>query len=135
VNISEAAQKAGLSTKTIRYYESIQLVLPTSRSPNGYRIYHDTEVRQLTFVHQARELGFTLEECKELLGLYKNQHRHSADVKALALEKVEDIDQKIAKLQHMRNGLAELAESCHGDSRSECPILERLSEAPVFTET
>ena len=127
MNISQAAQQTGLSSKTIRYYESIDLVHPASRGDNGYRIYRDKQVRQLQFVHQSRELGFTLEECRELLGLYNNDARKSADVKAMTLEKIADIDEKLHQLQTMRDSLAQLTECCNGDDRPDCPIIERLA--------
>ena len=127
MNISQAAQKTGLSSKTIRYYESIDLVHPASRGGNGYRIYHEPQVRQLRFVHQARELGFTLDECRGLLALYQNDARKSSDVKAMAMEKIQDIDQKIQQLQAMRDSLAQLTDCCHGDDQPDCPILDRLA--------
>ena len=128
MNISQAAQQTGLSNKTIRYYESIDLIHP-ARGDNGYRIYRDKQVRQLGFVHQARELGFTLSECRELLDLYNNSARKSADVKALTLEKMADIDEKIQQLQSMRDSLAQLTKCCHGDDRPDCPIIEHLATA------
>ncbi len=128
MNISQAAQETGLTSKTIRYYESIDLVHPASRSENGYRIYRKKQIRQLRFVHQSRELGFTLDECRELLELYNDNTRKSADVKGLTLEKIADIDQKMHQLHTMRESLARLAECCYGDDRPDCPILDKLAD-------
>lgn len=129
MNISQAARQTGLSSKTIRYYESIDLVHPASRGDNGYRVYRDKQIRLLRFVHHARELGFTLDECRELLGLYNNDTRKSADVKAITLEKIASIDEKIHQLQTIRGSLKQLTECCHGDDRPDCPILDRLADS------
>ncbi|OED41666.1 Cu(I)-responsive transcriptional regulator [Endozoicomonas sp. (ex Bugula neritina AB1)] len=128
MNISQAAQQTGLSSKTIRYYESIDLVHPASRGDNGYRVYREKQVRQLRFIHHARELDFTLDECRELLELYNNNARKSADVKAITLEKITSIDAKINHLKVMRDCLAQLTECCHGDDQPDCPILDRLAD-------
>ncbi|CAM3569432.1 Cu(I)-responsive transcriptional regulator [Parendozoicomonas haliclonae] len=131
MNIAKAARETGLTAKTIRYYESIGLVSPASRLENGYRSYDDKHLRELRFISHARELGFTLEECGELLGLYKTDNRRSADVKALAQARIEDIENKINQLQTMRDSLKELASCCHGDDRPDCPILDSLAELPA----
>lgn len=128
MNISEAAARSGLTNKTIRYYESINLVHPASREQNGYRIYSEHQIRELKFVHHARDLGFTLDECRELLSLYNDRSRKSSDVKSMTKEKIVDIDQKIEKLRSMRNSLAELVDCCSGDDRPDCPILDRLAD-------
>ncbi|MCL6271538.1 Cu(I)-responsive transcriptional regulator [Sansalvadorimonas sp. 2012CJ34-2] len=127
MNISSAAEATGLTPKTIRYYESIGLVSPASRRDNGYRDYDDQHVRELLFISQARELGFSLEECGELLNLYKDKGRKSADVKAIAHARIEDIDQKISRLQTVRESLQQLVTCCHGDERPDCPILDSLA--------
>ena len=127
MNIGEAAAISGLPAKTIRYYEEIGLVRPALRAANGYRDYGETDVRTLMFLHRARSLGFSVRDCRELLGLYQDRGRASADVKAVALRRVGDIDRKIAELEAMRAALAELAEKCHGDERPDCPILDDLA--------
>lgn len=127
MNISQAAKTTGLTAKTIRYYESRELISPAARLTNGYRDYHESHLRELSFVHHARELGFTLEECAELLGLYKNHERKSADVKALAQQKIADVENKIAQLNAIRKGLKELVNCCQGDDQPACPILEKLA--------
>ncbi|WP_020585173.1 Cu(I)-responsive transcriptional regulator [Endozoicomonas elysicola] len=127
VNISQAAKTTGLTAKTIRYYESRKLISPAARLANGYRDYNQSHIRELSFVHHARELGFTLEECADLLELYRNKERKSSDVKALAQQKMTDIENKIAQLQTIRESLKELVSCCQGDDQPACPILEKLA--------
>jgi Cu(I)-responsive transcriptional regulator len=134
VNIGEAAKRSGLPTKTIRFYEDIGLVRAAGRDPNGYRRYTGHEVNLLRFVHRARSLGFTVEECRELLALYGDRGRASADVKAIALARIRDIERKIEELQVMKATLEHLAERCHGDERPECPILADLAAEPLPSE-
>ena len=126
MNIGEAAEQSGLPTKTIRYYEEIGLVSP-GRASNGYRDYSVNDVHQLAFVQRARSLGFSIEECKLLLSLYRDDHRASADVKALATRKIQEIDQKINELISLKDTLTNLANNCHGDSKPDCPILDDLA--------
>ena len=126
MNISQAAEKTGLPTKTIRYYEDIGLIHP-ARDANSYRCFSDKDVHRLTFLGRARMLGFSIEECRTLLALYQDQTRSSADVKAVARAHLERIDEKIAALQDMRNTLAHLVETCAGDDRPDCPILNDLA--------
>jgi MerR family transcriptional regulator, copper efflux regulator len=127
MNIGEASALSGLPAKTIRYYEEIGLVRPALRAANGYRDYGENDVRTLIFLQRARSLGFSVRECRDLLALYRDRHRASADVKAVALRRVGDIDRKIAELQAMRGALVDLAERCHGDDRPECPIIDDLA--------
>ncbi len=134
MNIGEAAKQSGLTTKTIRFYEDIGLVPAAGRDPNGYRRYGEREVNQLRFVHRARSLGFTVEECRELLALYGDRERASADVKALAVARIQDIERKIEELEAMKATLEHLAERCHGDERPNCPILEDLASSPADAE-
>jgi len=129
MNIGQAAAEAGLPAKTIRYYEEIGLVAPAARTDAGYRDYDDHDIHFLRFVARARGLGFTVEECRELLALYRDRSRASAEVKALALKRVAEIDRKIAELDAMRATLSHLAEQCHGDHRPDCPILDDLAGA------
>ena len=128
MNISQAAKHTGLSSKTIRYYESIGLISPASRGANGYRLYGEKQLKELSFVHQARDLGFTLDECRELLTLYNDRSRKSADVKTIARSRIEDINQKILQLQTMKDSLTKLVDCCHGNDRPDCPILDGLSK-------
>lgn len=124
MNISQAAAQSGLPPKTIRYYEDIGLVEPARRRDNGYRDYAERDVHMLRFLHRARDLGFSVAECRTLLSLYTDSERHSADVKAIALNRIAEIDRKVAELGEMRSVLATLADKCHGDERPDCPILD-----------
>jgi MerR family copper efflux transcriptional regulator len=127
MNISEAAIQSGLPAKTIRYYEEIGLVAPATRRANGYRDYAERDVHTLKFLSRARDLGFSVEDCRALATLYTDRHRKSADVKALARARIEDIDRKVAELKAMRRTLQHLADRCHGDDRPDCPILDDLA--------
>jgi len=126
MNIGTAARQSGLPPKTIRYYEDIGL-LTADRAANGYRDYSDEDVHRLRFVQRSRSLGFSVEECRQLLSLYTDRHRASADVKAIATEKLGEIDRKIAELTGLREMLGHLVENCHGDARPDCPIIDGLS--------
>ena len=126
MNIGEVAAQSGLPAKTIRYYEDIGLVAPM-RSANGYRVYGAPELHQLAFLGRARSLGFTIEECRLLLALYRDPERSSADVKAVAQGHLDQIDRKIAELSGMRKTLSHLIAACVGDGRPDCPILEDLA--------
>jgi MerR family copper efflux transcriptional regulator len=129
LTIGEAAARAGVPPKTIRFYESIGLIAPAQRSANRYRFYDEDAVRRLRFIARARGLGFALKEVASLLALYGDSHRSSHDVKRLALDQIATLDRKIAELATIRRSLADLAERCHGDDRPDCPILDEL-DAP-----
>jgi MerR family transcriptional regulator, copper efflux regulator len=126
MTIGQAAQRSGVPQKTIRYYESIGLVTPTSRRENNYRTYGDEEIEFLRFINRARRLGFSLKEVQQLIALYRDRKRSSRDVKRLALRHVDDLNRKIAELTTIRNVILELANKCRGDERPECPILDDL---------
>lgn len=127
MNIGAAAERSGLPAKTIRYYEEVGLVRPAKRQENSYRDYDEADVHRLRFVQRARGLGFSVEQCRELLALYDDESRASADVKAIALQHIAEIDQRLRALAEMRATLAALAEKCHGDDRPSCPILADLA--------
>jgi len=129
LNIGQAAQRSGLPAKTLRYYEDIGLIVPSGRKNNGYRDYSERDVRLLRFVQRARSLGFSVRQCRELLDLYLDRNRASADVKAIALARIGEIERKIRELEAMKAELEHLAEKCHGDERPDCPILEDLAAA------
>jgi len=126
MNIGEASHQSSLSAKTIRYYEDISLVKP-ARAENGYRDYSTEDVHRLRFLQRARSLGFTIVECRLLLSLYEDDHRASADVKAIAEDKITEIDRKIEALNSLRLTLTALSENCHGDDKPECPIIDDLA--------
>lgn len=127
MNIGEVSERAGLPSKTIRYYEDIGLVQPL-RSDNGYRAFRESDVHKLAFLGRARTLGFSIEDCRTLLGLYEDETRESAQVKAIAKEHLAAIDNKIAQLKSMRETLSDLVEACKGDHRPDCPILKDLAQ-------
>ena len=128
MNIGEVAERSGVPPKTIRYYEDIGLVRP-ERNSNGYRSFRETDLHKLAFLGRARALGFSIENCRNLLCLYEDETRESAQVKTIAEEHLSAIDDKIAQLQDMRLTLSHLVEACHGDHRPDCPILKDLSGA------
>ncbi|KJM64941.1 Cu(I)-responsive transcriptional regulator [Pluralibacter gergoviae] len=127
MNISDVAKKTGLSSKAIRFYEEKGLVTAPMRSDNGYRNYTQKHLDELTLLRQARLVGFNLEECRELVHLFNDPARHSADVKARTLQKVAEIESHIEQLQAMRQQLLSLAASCPGDDGADCPIIDNLS--------
>lgn len=128
MNIGQAADAARIPPKTIRYYEDIGLVTPP-RDANGYRVFRDSDVHKLAFLGRARALGFTIEDCRNLLALWEDQDRASADVRAIAAHHLEDIEAKIKGLEAMRDTLSDLVASCSGDARPDCPILNDLAQA------
>lgn len=129
MNIGQAAAASGVSAKMIRYYESIGLVRETARTDSGYRIYGDNDLHTLRFIKRARNLGFSLEQIGDLLSLWQDTGRASADVKTIAISHVAELNQRIVELTEMRDTLASLAKTCHGDGRPDCPILQTLGSA------
>ncbi|WP_238364464.1 Cu(I)-responsive transcriptional regulator [Mesobacterium pallidum] len=127
MNISDVAKASGLPAKTIRYYEDIGLIQP-KRSSNGYRACDDSDLHRLAFIGRARGLGFSIEDCRELMAFYADRDRASADVKQLAEDHLARIDVRLAELRQMRDTLAHLVHACHGDDRPDCPILSDLSD-------
>ena len=126
MNISQAARESGLSPKTIRYYEEIDLVPSPPRAANGYRRYDQRTVAELRFLHRARDVGFSVDECRALLDIQRNPHRQASHVKALVLDKCGQIEERIQKLRSMQSTLESLAASCSGDEGPECAILDEL---------
>ncbi|MDX5517491.1 Cu(I)-responsive transcriptional regulator [Stenotrophomonas sp. HMSC10F06] len=128
MNIGEAATFSGVSAKMIRYYEQIGLIPPAARSEAGYRHYSPQDAHSLRFIRRARDLGFSVEQIGELLVLWRDRERASADVKAVALSHVAGLKAKIAELQAMVQTLEHLAEHCHGNDRPDCPIIADLAQ-------
>lgn len=126
MNISEVAKKTGLTSKAIRFYEEKGLLTAPLRAGNGYRCYGSKQIEELTLLRQARQVGFTLDECRELVALFNDPKRHSADVKARTLQKVAEIEKHMQELDGMRQRLLALAEQCPGDEGAECPIINNL---------
>ena len=127
MNIGQAARRSGLSTKMIRYYESIGLLKPATRSDRGYRLYQAKDLHSLAFIKRSRDLGFSLEEVGKLLTLWQDRQRASADVKALAMQHIDELNRRIEKLVSLRDTLGELVSHCQGDDRPDCPILKDLA--------
>ena len=130
MNIGEVADLTGLPAKTIRYYEDIALIQP-KRTSNGYRVFDDNVIHKLRFLGRARDLGFSIDACRTLLGLYEDTERESAQVKEIAEAHLSEIERKISELQAMHSTLKDLVRSCRGDDRPDCPILSDLSDASV----
>jgi MerR family copper efflux transcriptional regulator len=126
MNIGQASEQSGLPVKTIRYYEEIGLVRPV-RGENGYREFLDGDLQRLKFLQRARSLGFSIGECRELLSLYEDRNRASADVKEITKAKIREIDRKIGELKSLKRVLTDLVGACHGDDRPDCPIIDDLS--------
>jgi Cu(I)-responsive transcriptional regulator len=126
MNIGEAAQASGVSAKMIRYYEETGLIPPAGRTASGYRTYGPKEVQVLRFVRRARDLGFPMERVAELLALWRDRSRASADVKRLAEEQVQALEHRIREMEEMKAALEHLVHACAGDDRPDCPILDEL---------
>lgn len=129
--IGQAAVATGVSAKMIRYYESVGLLPAAQRTEAGYRVYSDADLHTLRFIRRARDLGFSLEAIAELLALWRDRSRQSADVKRLAEAQIASLTEKISAMQAMVGTLSHLAHCCHGDARPECPILAELATSPA----
>jgi Cu(I)-responsive transcriptional regulator len=127
MKIGTAARESGLPTKTVRYYADIGLVAPHRRAGNGYRAYGPGEIQRLQFARRARAFGFSVVECRELLGLYGDRNGASADVKRLALRRIERLEAQMRELAALRDDLQRLADACRGDGAPDCPILNGLA--------
>lgn len=126
-NIGTASKASGVSAKMIRHYEDIGLLPKVARSFGNYRVYSANDIHVLRFIRRARDLGFSIEEIRELLGLWRNKSRSSAAVKKIAGKHIADLRVKIAELESMVQTLEHLTRNCHGDHRPDCPILDDLS--------
>jgi len=130
MKISEAARRSGLSAKTIRYYEDIGLIQPAGRGDNGYRQYDNTTVEALHFLARAREVGFDLQECRQLLDLQRDRSRQSRHARELVMEKSQQLQTRIDQLVSMQKVLEDMARRCRGDEGPDCAILEDLAGTP-----
>jgi MerR family copper efflux transcriptional regulator len=128
VNIGDAARLSGVSAKMVRHYEGLGLLARVARTDSGYRQYGAADVHTLRFIKRARDLGFSMEEIAELLGLWQNRRRASASVRRIAQRHADDLAQRIAAMQEMQKTLQHLIHCCHGDDRPDCPILDRLAQ-------
>ena len=127
VNVGEAARLSGVSAKMVRHYEALGLLPHVLRTDSGYRQYSEAEVHTLRFIKRSRDLGFSMEEIAELVGLWQNRRRASANVRKIAQKHAQDLAERIAAMEEMRKTLMHLIHCCHGDERPECPILEDLA--------
>ena len=126
MNIGQAANASGVSAKMIRYYESIGLIPKSARRDSGYRDYGAADLHRLGFIRRARDLGFSMDEIRQLLRLWSDQGRSSREVKDIALRHIADLDQRARQLTEMADALRHLADACEGDGRPDCPIIEGL---------
>lgn len=133
MNIGQAAAQSGLPVKTLRYYEEIALVSPKRCTGNDYRDYSDSDVEHLRFLQRARAVGFSLEVCRELLGLYRDPQRRCSQVKALVLEKIRQVEMQMNELNALRSTLTELADGCAGDESTDCTIIQTLAQPKLNT--
>ncbi|HSV59336.1 MAG TPA: Cu(I)-responsive transcriptional regulator [Variovorax sp.] len=127
VSIGEAARRSGISARMVRHYEGLGLLSHVARSESGYRQYSAADVHTLRFIKRSRDMGFSMEQVAELVGLWHNRRRTSASVKRVAQAHLEELEQRIAAMQAMQRTLAHLVHCCHGDQRPDCPILDDLS--------
>ncbi|MCW6510460.1 Cu(I)-responsive transcriptional regulator [Lichenifustis flavocetrariae] len=127
MHIGQVATMSGVSAKTIRHYESIGLIEAADRSAGNYRSYRPDDVHRLRFIRRARNLGFPIDRIRDLLRLWSDRDRSSADVKAIALAHAAELDHKIADLRAMAATLHRLADACEGNDRPHCPIIESLA--------
>jgi Cu(I)-responsive transcriptional regulator len=135
LNIGQAAKASGISAKMIRYYESIDVLPTPGRTDGGYRDYGPMEVHRLRFIRRARDLGFSFEQIRELLKLWSDQHRSSADVRALAQAHIDNLETRARGLQQMIETLRGLVDQCEGDQRPDCPIIEELGGDTPLLQT
>lgn len=127
MNIGQAAAASDVSAKMIRHYEQVGLFPQPPRTDSGYRRYSEREVHTLRFIRHARDLGFSIQQIGELLGLWQNRRRSSRQVKALAEAHIAELQRKAQELLAMKATLEHLVQCCHGDDRPDCPILEELA--------
>lgn len=127
MNIGTAAARSGVSAKTIRYYEEIGLIPKPGRTASGYRAYTEADVETLRFIQRARSLGFAVKDVGDLLALWRDRERASADVRRIAQGHVAEVERKLAELEAIRRTLQSLIDCCHGDDRPDCPILDGLA--------
>lgn len=127
VQIGQAAALSGVSAKMVRHYEALGLLAPVGRTDTGYRLYSQTDVHTLRFIKRARDLGFSMADIGELVGLWHDQQRSSAQVKRIAQRHVESLHQRIEQMQAMERSLQHLTRCCQGNDRPECPILDDLA--------
>ena len=127
VPIGVAARRAGISARMVRHYESLGLISGVARTDSGYRQYTEADVHALHFIRRSRDLGFSMEEIAELLGLWHDRSRASSQVKRIAQQHIDDLSERIAQMQAMQRSLQTLVSCCQGNDRPDCPILDDLA--------
>ena len=127
VAIGQAAERAGVSARMVRHYEGLGLLAGVARTDSGYRQYTEADVHSLRFIRRARDLGFSMDEIAQLLGLWQDQARASSQVKQIAQKHIDNLAERIAAMQAMQRSLQTLVGCCHGDERPDCPILDDLA--------
>lgn len=135
IAIGEAARQSGVSARMVRHYEGLGLLPAVARTESGYRQYSEADVHSLRFIKRARELGFSMDEIGELVGLWHNRRRASASVKRIAQKHLGELEQRIAAMQAMHGTLSHLVHCCHGDARPDCPILDDLARTSTVLPT
>lgn len=128
MNIGKAARVSGISAKMIRYYESVGLIPPAARTDTGYRTYSESDVHRLRFIRRARDHGFMVSEIGDLLSLWNDKSRKSADVKRLAEKHIAELERRMESIRQMAETLKTLSDCCAGDERPDCPILEEFQQ-------
>ena len=128
MNIGDAAAASGVSTKMIRHYEKIGLIEPAGRTASGYRVYTSNDVHTLQFIRRSRDLGFSVAQIQGLLALWRARDRSNAEVRAVAIEHIKHLREKVTQLQEMIATLKHLADRCSSDDRPDCPILQDLAQ-------
>ena len=127
VAIGQAAERAGVSARMVRHYEGLGLLAGVARTDSGYRQYTEADVHSLRFIRRARDLGFSMDEIAQLLGLWQDKARASSQVKQIAQKHIDNLAERIAAMQAMQRSLQTLVGCCHGDERPDCPILDDLA--------
>ena len=135
VAIGDAARRSGVSAKMLRHYEALGLLGRVTRTESGYRQYGEADVHTLRFIKRSRDLGFSMAQIGELVSLWRNRRRASANVKRIAQQHVQDLSDRIAAMQAMQRTLQDLLQHCHGDERPDCPILDDLASRSTGTST
>ncbi len=128
MNIGAASKVSGVSAKMIRHYEDIGLLKPPVRCHNSYRDYGDRDIHELRFIGRARKLGFSTADISGLLALWRNRRRSSDQVRRIAMVHLTALENRRREMDAMINTLSQLVDSCHGDTRPQCPILVELGE-------
>ena len=128
VPIGVAAQRAGISARMVRHYESLGLISGVARTDSGYRQYTEADIHALQFIRRSRDLGFSMQEIGELLALWHDRSRASSQVKRIAQHHIDDLSERIASMQAMQRTLQTLVSCCKGNDRPDCPILDDLAQ-------